>query len=150
MSEAINPSGAWASGGIVSTPYDLNRFIRGLLGRTYFGRRTQEAQLEFVAGGTSDPPGPGENSAGLAIFRYETRCGTVYGHTGNFPGYTQFAAASRDGSRSATVSASLQLRPDIDAQVFAALRHTFELAACAALTPVRTEDREIRRGLPGS
>jgi D-alanyl-D-alanine carboxypeptidase len=35
-------------------------------------------------------PGPGTNSAGLAIFRYQTRCGTVYGHTGNFPGYVQW------------------------------------------------------------
>ena len=40
----------------------------------------------------SEPPGPGKNSAGLGIFRYETRCGTVWGHTGNYPGYTQFAA----------------------------------------------------------
>jgi hypothetical protein len=48
-----------------------------------------------------DLPGPGRNSAGLAVFRYRTRCGTVYGHTGNFPGYVQFAAATRDGSRAA-------------------------------------------------
>jgi D-alanyl-D-alanine carboxypeptidase len=145
VSELVNPSGAWAAGGIESTPIDLNRFIRGLLGRSYFGRRTQDEQLVFVAGGMSDPPGPGENSAGLAIFRYETRCGTVYGHTGNFPGYTQFIAASRDGTRSATVSASLQLRPDTDAEVFAELRHAYELAVCAALGRVRSDDNRIPR-----
>jgi D-alanyl-D-alanine carboxypeptidase len=138
VSELVNPSGAWASGGIVSTPADLNKFIRGLLGRRYFGRHTQAEQLDFFPGGISDPPGPGENSAGLGIFRYETECGVVYGHTGSFPGYTQFAAASRDGSRSATVSANLQLTPDIDPIVFDQLHRTFELAVCAALAPART------------
>jgi D-alanyl-D-alanine carboxypeptidase len=138
VSEAINPSGAWASGGIVSTPADLNKFIRGLLGRRYFGRRAQMEQLDFFPGAESDPPGPGENSAGLGIFRYETECGVVYGHTGSFPGYTQFAAASRDGSRSATVSVNLQVTPVSDPIVFEQLRRTFELAVCAALAPVRT------------
>ena len=40
------------------------------------------------------------------MFRYRTRCGTVYGHTGNTAGYTQFIAATRDGSRSVSVSVS--------------------------------------------
>jgi len=44
--------------------------------------KTHTEQFQFIPGGSSDPPGPGNNSAGLAIFRYETRCGTVYGHTG--------------------------------------------------------------------
>ena len=55
--------------------------------------------------------GPGTNSAGLAIFRYATRCGTVYGHTGNTSGYTQFAAATADGSRSVVVSVNAQITP---------------------------------------
>ena len=58
-------------------------------------------------GGSSEPPGPGKNSAGLAIFRYETSAGQ-WGHTGNFFGYTQFAAASEDGRRSVTVSINAQ------------------------------------------
>ncbi|MGY1603177.1 hypothetical protein [Geodermatophilus sp. SYSU D00815] len=36
----------------------------------------------------SELPGPGENSAGPALFRYDTRCGTVQGHTGNTLGHT--------------------------------------------------------------
>jgi D-alanyl-D-alanine carboxypeptidase len=64
---------------------------------------------------------------------YATRCGAVYGHTGNFPGYTQFAAATRDGTCSATVSVNRQLRPDSDPEVFAQLRDVEELAVCAAL-----------------
>ena len=64
-------------------------------------------QRRFFAGGRSSPPGPGANSAGLALFRYRTRCGTVYGHTGNFPGYVQWAAASSDGQRVVTTSLNI-------------------------------------------
>jgi D-alanyl-D-alanine carboxypeptidase len=133
VSTVLSVATVWASGGIVSTPRDLNRFIRGYVGGKLFGRRTRRRQLRFVAG-SSDPPGPGTNAAGLAVFRYRTRCGTVYGHTGSFPGYTQFAAASRSGRRSATVSVNTQLNPDAgDPAVFRALRRVDELAVCSAL-----------------
>ena len=89
----LSPSGAWASGAIVSTPGDLGAFIRADLGGRFFGTALRHEQRRFIAG-SSSPPGPGKNSAGLAIFRYQTRCGTVYGHTGNFPGYVQWAAAT--------------------------------------------------------
>jgi D-alanyl-D-alanine carboxypeptidase len=107
VSKFLNPSGAWASGGILSTPQDLNAFIRADLGLKFFDRAEQEQQMRWWPGGESSPPGPGKNSAGLALFRYQTKCGTVYGHTGNFPGYTQFAAASADGSRGITVTLNI-------------------------------------------
>ncbi len=70
----------------------------------------------------------------MAIFRYETKCGTVWGHTGNTPGYTQFMAASPNGRRSVTVSVNEQLTPSDGAPgVFDALRHSEDLAVCAAL-----------------
>ena len=71
--------------------------------------------------------------AGLALFRYETRCGTVYGHTGNTAGYTQFIAASEDGSRSVTVSVNAQITPTIHSERFPELRRIYELGVCAAL-----------------
>jgi D-alanyl-D-alanine carboxypeptidase len=136
VSTAFSASGAWASGGIQSTPADLNRFTRGYLGRRLFGRATQRRQLRFVKG-HSEPPGPGANRAGLGIFRYRTRCGTVFGHTGNFPGYTQFTAATRSGARSVTVSVNAQVVPDSprrsDRRAFAALHRIYTLAVCAAL-----------------
>jgi D-alanyl-D-alanine carboxypeptidase len=135
ISTAISPSGAWASGGLQSTPADLNRFIRGYVGRRLFDRAAQRRQLRFV-NGDSDPPGPGDNTAGLGIFRYQTRCGTVYGHTGSFPGYTQFTAATHSGARSVTVSANTQLVPHSPRRstrrAFAALHRVFTLAVCAA------------------
>jgi D-alanyl-D-alanine carboxypeptidase len=58
----------------------------------------------------------------------------VWGHTGNTPGYTQFAAASPDGRRSVTVSVNAQLTPTAGAPgVFEALRRAEALAVCAAL-----------------
>jgi D-alanyl-D-alanine carboxypeptidase len=126
-----------ASGGIYSTPHDLTRFTRGYVGGELFGGATRSAQFSFVEGGSSEPPGPGKNSGGLALFRYETRCGTVFGHTGNFPGYTQFTAATRNGKRAVTVSVNRQLAPDAPGkkavQVFKTLRRDYTLAVCALL-----------------
>ena len=133
VSEAVSMSGVWASGGMQSTPTELARFVRGYVSGELFGRRLRSQQRDWVPGG-SEPIGPGTNSAGLALFRYRLNCGTVYGHTGNFPGYTQFAAASSDGRRSATVSANTQLNQEAFAgPAFSALRRAFARASCAAL-----------------
>ncbi len=123
---------SWASGGIVSTPLDQNRFIRGYVGRALFDEATQDAQFSFVEGG-SEPTGPGQNQAGLAIFRYETRCGVVFGHTGNTFGYTQFFAATRSGLRSAVVSINRQVTQTSIPDLFADLRGVFVRASCSAL-----------------
>ena len=133
LSSAINPAWVWAAGGMVSTPADLNRFARGYVSGRLFSSSVRRTQARTLVKGDSEPPGPGSNSAGLAIFRYRTRCGTVYGHTGNFPGYTQFFAATLDGRQSATVSINEQLRPDVDAHVFGLLERADTLAVCAAL-----------------
>jgi D-alanyl-D-alanine carboxypeptidase len=136
ISTALAMSFVWASGGIISTPDDLTSFIRAYSSRKFFGQATQDQQLQLVAG-HSEPIGPGRNLAGLGIFRYTTRCGAVYGHTGNFPGYTQFMAATLDGNRSATFAITTQLNTDnltrTQRPVFAALRRAEETAVCAAL-----------------
>jgi D-alanyl-D-alanine carboxypeptidase len=129
-STILSPSGAWASGGIVSTPKDLNAFIRADLGLKFFDRAQQQEQMRFWPGGESSPPGPGRNSAGLALFRYQTKCGTVYGHTGNFPGYVQWAAASADGSRAVTTSLNI---PAPKGKLLAQLRGVQATAVCALL-----------------
>ena len=132
---AISAAFAWASGGIVSTPADLNRFIRGYVGARLFSRRLQARQLRFVAG-NSEPIGPGTNSAGLGIFRYRTRCGTVYGHTGNILGYTQFMAATLNGRRSVTASVSEQITNGSRGAKLAAFRRLRRIetdAVCLAL-----------------
>jgi D-alanyl-D-alanine carboxypeptidase len=135
-SKALAAGWAWASGGIVSTPADLNTFIRAYVRGDLFDLQTRSKQRKVIEGGGSEPPGPGKNSAGLTLFRYETSCGTVWGHTGNIPGgYTQFMAASPDGKRSVTVSINSQLSPPStgDQDAFKALRRAEELAVCTAL-----------------
>ena len=134
VSEALTASAAWASGGIVSTPGEMNTFIRAYLAPLFFTRQTQAAQLSFVPGNSS-PPGPGTNSAGLAVFRYVTSCGTVYGHTGTTPGYTQFGAATLGGGNSVTVTANEQLSTTVHPEVLAVLRQAEQLAVCAAMAP---------------
>jgi D-alanyl-D-alanine carboxypeptidase len=126
----LSPSGAWASGAVVSTPADLNAFIRAYLGLRFFDTAQQREQMRFVPGGQSSPPGPGQNAAGLAMFRYRTRCGTVYGHTGNFPGYVQFAAATADGRRAVTTSLNIAAPTGA---LLARLRAVQTTAVCALL-----------------
>jgi D-alanyl-D-alanine carboxypeptidase len=125
----LSPSGAWASGAIVSTPTDLAAFIRADLGQRFFGAAEQQEQMTFVSG-SSSPPGPGTNAAGLALFRYTTPCGVVYGHTGNFPGYVQWAAATADGTRSVTTSLNI---PAPTGALLRRLRGVQASAVCALL-----------------
>jgi D-alanyl-D-alanine carboxypeptidase len=132
LSEGLAGGWSWASGGIVSTSSDVNTFMRGYATGATTNKATARNQFRFVVGG-SEPPGPGKNEAGLGIFRYQTRCGTVYGHTGNLPGYTSFVAATRDGSRSTTVAVNALITPTSAKARFVELRRIFELATCAAL-----------------
>jgi D-alanyl-D-alanine carboxypeptidase len=125
---------SWASGGIVSTPHDASVFVRAYVRGATTSPVVRRAQFTFRRG-SSEPPGPGENSEGLAIFRYRTSCGTVYGHTGNTAGYTQFVAASRNGSRSVVVSVNSQITPAVHPGRFRELRRIYALAVCAALAP---------------
>ncbi|MDX3486724.1 serine hydrolase domain-containing protein [Streptomyces sp. ID05-18] len=132
VSTVLGASGVWASGGIVSTPRDLGAFIRGYAGGLGLGPEVRRQQLSFVAG-SSEPAGPGRNRAGLGVFSYATRCGTVYGHTGNFPGYTQLAAGTKDGKRSLTVSLTSQVNSATNPRLLATLRELQEDFVCRLL-----------------
>ncbi|WP_409235685.1 serine hydrolase domain-containing protein [Streptomyces sp. PA5.6] len=132
VSEVLSASGVWASGGIISTPKDMTAFIRGYAGGKLISDRVRRQQLKWVDG-ASEPAGPGRNKAGLAIFRYATRCGVVYGHTGNFPGYTQLIAATRDGKRSLTVSLTTQINKKNKPELLKRLRSVEENLVCALL-----------------
>jgi D-alanyl-D-alanine carboxypeptidase len=131
VSELLNPSGAWASGGIVSTPVDMARFLPVYVPTVL--RAFHEAGGAFRPG-SSSPPGPGLNSAGPGIFRYRSDCGTVFGHTGSFPGYRLFAAARADGSRAIVFVANAQVVPGQgSAKVSEAIRRLQVRLVCRAL-----------------
>ena len=115
-----------------ATPSDLNAFIRDDVSGAITGT---PADREPFVSGSSEPAGPGTNSAGLGIFRYQMPCGTVYGHTGNTSGYTQFAAASADGSRSVgDLVGQRPVQPRTNPSTLKALQHIYQLGVCAALT----------------
>ncbi|MGW2521409.1 serine hydrolase domain-containing protein [Streptomyces sp. NPDC001617] len=137
VSEVLGASGSWASGGIISTPADMTRFIRGYAGGALYGRdggNVVRQQRQWIAG-ASEPAGPGRNSVGLALFRYTTRCGVVLGHTGNFPGYTQLIAATPDGRRSLTFSVTTQINETLKPDLLRRLRAVQENFVCALLAP---------------
>lgn len=115
---------------MVSTPADVNAFIRADLALRFFGAAQQREQMRFVPAGRSSPRGPGRNAAGLALFRYRTRRGTVFGHTGTFPGYAQFAAATADGRRAVTTTLNM---PAPTGGLLRRLRSVQTTAICAPL-----------------
>jgi D-alanyl-D-alanine carboxypeptidase len=132
VSMLLNPGLAWASGGMLSTPRELNTFIRAYASGALIRASAHARQLTFRPG-ESGPPGPGINSSGLGIYRYATPCGTVYGHTGNFPGYTIFAASTLRGTRSLDVIVNTQLQATPPRPPYVALRAAEGLGVCAAL-----------------
>ncbi|MER7571174.1 serine hydrolase domain-containing protein [Streptomyces sp. NPDC126514] len=132
VSELIGMSGVWASGGIVSTPADMTRFIRGYVGGKLYGHEVARQQRDWIEG-ASEPAGPGRNKAGLALFRYTTRCGVVLGHTGNTPGYTQLIAATPDGRKSLTFSTTTQINQTLKPDLLRTLRAVQENFVCALL-----------------
>ncbi|WP_261719998.1 serine hydrolase domain-containing protein [Streptomyces sp. FZ201] len=132
VSELISMSGVWASGGIVSTPADMTRFVRGYAGGRLYGRPVVKQQRAWIEG-ASEPAGPGKNMAGLALFRYQTRCGVVLGHTGNTPGYTQLIAATPDGRKSLTFSTTTQINQRLKPELLRKLRAVQENSVCALL-----------------
>ncbi|HEV2858125.1 MAG TPA: serine hydrolase domain-containing protein [Solirubrobacterales bacterium] len=132
VSRLLNPAGAWASGGIVSIPLDLAGFARRYVPTVLRGSAGLQGAFRP---GSSSPPGPGKNSAGLGIFRYRTGCGSVYGHTGSFPGYRVLLAASASGRRSVVFVANAQIVPGQgSAKVAKAITRAQARAICRALS----------------
>jgi len=131
ISELINPGLAWASGGMVGTAAQLDRFIRGYAAGDGLSAELVAAQRNVVPG-DSGPPGPGANFSGLGIYQYETSCGTFFGHTGNMPGYTTFAASVPDGEHSAVVILNRQTNPRGSSARFEQFTEVMESAICAA------------------
>lgn len=129
MTTALDPAAAWASGALVSTPGDLSRFFGSLLGGELVGEDELDQMKETLAGEGS-PSGPGTKRAGLGIFSYELPCGEVWGHTGQFPGYQVFGAATPDGRGGLAMMANAT---GISEEANEALVYAQELASCRAL-----------------
>ncbi|GAB3854474.1 serine hydrolase domain-containing protein [Dactylosporangium cerinum] len=98
----FNATAADASGGLVSTTADLDRFWRAMQqGRLL--RPAQQADLHrtVLAEGYQDiRHGIGY---GLGIFHVPNRCGGYWGHPGDVPGTSTFTAVRDDGMKAVVV-----------------------------------------------
>jgi D-alanyl-D-alanine carboxypeptidase len=107
----INPSVAWAAGGIVSTTKDLADFYRGLL-RGKLVTRHLVWRMESTV--------KVDESAAYGLGLQQTRlpCSYVWGHTGDFPGFITVAASSGSGARQVVLSLNSDaLRPGSEASI---------------------------------
>lgn len=115
-----NPTIAGAAGAMVSTASDLARFYRALLS----GRLLPQPQLrEMLTTVYVEEQGGGY---GLGIYYLNTSCGTVWGHTGGFPGYNSIAYQDRSGRRSAVMFVAT----DLDATTSPLFDRAVETAVC--------------------
>ncbi|PSL56990.1 D-alanyl-D-alanine carboxypeptidase [Saccharothrix carnea] len=99
----MDPSWGWAAGHLVSTPDDLNTFLRALLD----GKLLEPAQLAQMR--TTIPTDPKSGSGyGLGLFSTPLSCGgAAWGHGGDIPGYSTVNAATDDGRAATLVVTSL-------------------------------------------
>lgn len=84
LSAGANLSFDWAGGGVVSTASSLIAFLRALLAGQLFERRaTLDAMLDWQV-----PPGleAPRTGVGLGIFRTQSSCGPLIGHSGAWGG----------------------------------------------------------------
>ena len=124
----LSPTALGFGGALVSTPRDLRRLYRALLG----GRLLRPALLAAMRRTAKVRPG---YHYGLGLFRQRTPCGAVWGHDGNAPGYETFAWNDRTGRRGLVLTVTTQ--PD-DA-IEAAEEKALTVAACRMLDrPLRT------------
>jgi D-alanyl-D-alanine carboxypeptidase len=94
----MDPSWGWAAGQLISTPGDLNTFLRALLD----GNLLKPAQLAQLRT-TIPTPQPGLGY-GLGVFSMPLSCGGIaWGHRGDIPGYSTLNGATDDG-RAATLA----------------------------------------------
>ncbi|MHA7961361.1 serine hydrolase domain-containing protein [Streptomyces sp. L500] len=119
----LDPSVADASGAMISSDTDLDRFLTALTG----GRLLPARQLAELL------PREGDRVPyGLGIFRVPNSCGvTAWGHTGEIHGYYTPALTTPDRSRRAVVSVTTATYPlPDDSPVYAAVRKLTDAALC--------------------
>ena len=126
-----------SSGGIVSTPEELTRFTRAYVGGELFGGAVRREQFNFRAGRLGTARARARCPPAWRCSATRPAAGRVFGHSGNFPGYTQFTVATRNGRRGLTFSVNRQLdlaAPGILApQAFKVLRRDYGAAVCTLL-----------------
>jgi CubicO group peptidase (beta-lactamase class C family) len=104
-----------ASGGIVSTTADLNRFFRALLAGTLLATgELAEMQRTVPVSADIEQFWPGARD-GLGLFSRPLSCGGVYwGHSGDQLGYMTRVGIQADARRSIVLSASTEMQDSLE------------------------------------
>jgi D-alanyl-D-alanine carboxypeptidase len=116
---ALNPSGAWAAGALVSSAPDIAHFWRGLLG----GELLEPAQLDAMKSTVPMEKGY-PASYGLGIMRFESACGPVWGNGGDIAGYSSLFQNSEDGKQQAGVIVNVNPIPKAVDGPFGAIKQS--------------------------
>ncbi|TWU14542.1 D-alanyl-D-alanine carboxypeptidase precursor [Symmachiella macrocystis] len=106
----FHPGNEWTGGGLCSNPRDLARWAMSLYGGKQFEPRWQKELL-----GSKVPIGKSNKGFyGLGVFITESELGTVYGHTGWFPGWVSSMAyfSKPDIAVAVQVNRDFQASPD--------------------------------------
>lgn len=115
-----NPTAAGAAGAVVSTASDLARFYSALLS----GRLLLPAQQREML--TTVYVEQRNGGYGLGIYYLNTPCGTVWGHSGGFPGYNSIAYQDKSGRRSVV----LLVATELDQTTAPLFNRAVEMAVC--------------------
>ena len=107
---ATSPTIAGAAGAAVSTPDDLETFIRAYLsGRLVPARLVREMKIATPGSLNGTPPsiplekgGVATYGLGVEHYTWSHSCGT-FGHSGSIPGYHPYTFTTADGSRGAAM-----------------------------------------------
>lgn len=94
----VNPSMAWAGGGMISTTRDLNVFFRQLMAGRLLPPRQQRELLTTVE------TGHGQQQYGLGVWTYDLPCGTFWGGDGDLFGSVTYTVSTADGSHLLTLN----------------------------------------------
>ncbi len=90
---------AWAAGGLVTTPADLDRFYGALLGGRLL-RPAELAEMQRTVPASLGVPGA---RYGLGLASIPVSCGLFRGHEGGILGFTNVAGVGPDGRRATVV-----------------------------------------------
>lgn len=119
----MDPSWGWSAGQMVSTPGDLNTFLRALLD----GRLLEQAQLAQML--TTVEAGD-DMRYGLGLMRIPLSCGGAYwGHGGDIPGYSVRDGATDDG-RAVTLAVTAMASSVKDESAVVAREEFVDTALC--------------------
>ena len=103
---SVNPSWAWSAGAGISTAQDMARYVEALAGGELLPPEIQRQRLASVV--PIDPGNPQSAAYGLALARF----GSLYGHTGELPGFNSFMGHDPDKKITVVTWTSLAPAPD--------------------------------------